>query len=55
MRSPAVEVHVYIAAKAGVSNFLRRYDKTWMILCAPGNGQKFKMTAEAKRIGEEQT
>ena len=52
IRSLAEEGHV--ATKAGVAKFISRYNETGTITCAPGGGQKSKMTAEAKQIIEEQ-
>ena len=44
----------HVATKAGIAKFLRCHDETGTIACAPGSGQKSKMTAETKQIVEEQ-
>lgn len=44
----------HIATKASVAKFLICYDKTEIIACAPGRGQKSKVTAEVKQMVEEQ-
>ena len=44
----------YATTKAGVYKFSRQYEETATILQKPGNGQAKKLTAEAKRIVDEQ-
>ena len=44
----------YAITKAGVYKFIRRYEETRTISRRPGSGQAKKLTAEAKKIVDEQ-
>ena len=52
VRNLAEEGHA--ATKTGVCKFLRCYKETGTIARAPGSGHVSEMTAEAKRVVEEQ-